>query len=88
MDGLTTNPAPPDVEPATMRIASPFDFWKALTAGLGPTNAASIESANSASTASGPALNVAVCSLFWPSACWKNPFSTPTIAGACVMFGR
>ena len=46
-----------------MRMASPFDFWKALIAGFGPMNVASIESANSASTASGPALKVEVSSV-------------------------
>ena len=37
MVGFTTRAAPPDVAPAMRRTAVPFDFWKALMAGLGPT---------------------------------------------------
>jgi hypothetical protein len=37
MSGLTTRDAPPEVAPAMIRIASPFDLVKALIAGLGPT---------------------------------------------------
>ncbi len=36
ISGCTTSAAPPDVAPATMRIASPSDFAKALMAGFGP----------------------------------------------------
>ena len=36
ISGLTTRNAPPDVAPAMIRIASPFDLAKALIAGLGP----------------------------------------------------
>ena len=58
-------------------------------AGFGPMNAASMASAFSASTASGPALNVApfrVTSA--PSALANRPCSNPTRAGAWVTFGK
>ena len=41
-----------------------------------------------ASEASVPSLNVLVSSLFEPSAFWKMPLSTPTIAVAWVTFGK
>src|SRR5947209_11997017 len=49
---------------------------------------ASMAPDNSASVAAGPALNVAVLSLLAPSASWKKPFFTPTIALAWVKFGK
>ena len=36
IDGCTTRAAPPEVAPATMRIAFPSDFANALIAGFGP----------------------------------------------------
>jgi hypothetical protein len=36
IDGWTTRAAPPDVAPATIRIASPPDCANALIAGFGP----------------------------------------------------
>src|SRR5947209_6235005 len=43
---------------------------------------------SNASVAAGPALNVAVLSLLAPSASWKKPFFTPTMALAWVKFGK
>jgi hypothetical protein len=43
--------------------AVPFDFWNALIAGFGPTNAMSRSPLKSACTASGPALNVLTSSV-------------------------
>ena len=88
MLGLTTKYAPPDAVPATTRM-SPFVFWYALIAGLGPTNEASIAPASSAVVASLPELNVFSSSLtFEPSFVWNDPFWTPMMAGACVTFGK
>ena len=58
MPSRTTSEAPPDVVPATMRRASPSDCEYPLMAGLGPMNDMSMASANSASIASVPELNV------------------------------
>ena len=76
------------MDPATIRIATPFDFAYALMAGLGPMNAASIAPDRSASLAAGPALKVDASRVtFGPSDPAKKPFSTPMIAGAWVTFG-
>ena len=89
ISGFTTRNAPPDVAPDTMRSASPSDLAKPLIAGLGPMYVASMASANSASTASPPALNVDVSSVtLSPSASARMPFSTPTSAVAWVTFGK
>ena len=58
-------------------------------AGLGPMNDMSMASANSASIASVPELNV-VSSIVTlsPTAASKRPSSTPMIAGAWVTFGK
>ncbi len=74
--------------PATIRIASPFDFTKALMAGLGPMKLASRPSEKIASIAWGPALNVWVWRSTSPRCFSKKPFSSPIIDGACVMFGK
>ena len=88
MSGETTSWAPPEVEPAMSRTASPLDLANALMAGLEPMKPASSEPPSSAETSSGPALNVWVVSLVEPSSCWKKPFATPISAGAWVMFGK
>ena len=89
MLGLTTSNAPPEVEPAMTRIASPWDWTKALVVGLGPTNVASIELERIAVMASPPALKVCVSMVtLLPSAAAKKPFVMPTSAGACVRFGK
>jgi hypothetical protein len=77
------------VLPAMIRMASPSDWAKALMAGFGPMNVASMASENSASVASGPALNVAVSNVTSsPRAASNRPSSTPMMAGACVTFGK
>ena len=60
MVGLTTSEAPPEVAPATMRRASPFDFTKPLMVGLGPMKVASMAPENRASVAAPPALKIEV----------------------------
>ncbi len=84
----TTSCAPPDVEPATMRTASPFDFTKLLIAGLGPMNVASMAPALRASIAAGPALKTCVVSVVSPRASSNWPPATPTSAGAWVTFAK
>ena len=54
MSGETTSCAPPEVEPAISRIASPLLFAKALMAGPEPMKPASSEPPSSAETSSGP----------------------------------
>ncbi len=72
-----------------MRRASPSDWAKPLIAGLGPMKLASMASANSASMASVPELNVTSSRLTpGPSASAKMPSSTPMMAGAWVTFGK
>ena len=71
-----------------MRSASPLDLAKALIAGFGPMNAASMAPDSSASIAAGPALKVLVSSLVSPSASWKVPSFTPSTAEAWVTFGK
>ena len=90
ISGLVTRNAPPDVDPPTMRSASPSDWAKPLMAGLGPMKLASMASAKSASIASGPALKVFEASSVTLSAraSSKKPSFTPTIAGPWVMFGK
>ncbi len=88
MSSLTTSAAPPDVVPAMIRTASPSDCAKALIAGLGPMNVMSMAPLNIASTASVPALKVAVSSATSPSSSWMKPFSTPTMAGAWVTLAK
>ena len=89
ISGFTTRNAPPDVAPDTMRSASPSDLAKPLIAGFGPMYVASMASANRASTASPPALNVDVSSVTSsPSASARMPLSTPTSAVAWVTFGK
>src|SRR5205085_11687530 len=89
IDGFTTRKAPPDVAPEMMRIACPCDLMYALIAGFGPMDAASSAPANSAVTSSGPAVYVLVFKVtFEPRSFWKMPWSTPTIADACVRFGK
>ena len=69
MSGETTSCAPPEVEPATSRTASPLDFANALIAGPEPMKPASSELPSSAETSSGPALKVWVVSFVEPSSC-------------------
>ena len=89
MSGFTTRNAPPDAAPAMMRDAAPCDCANAFTAGFGPTYAMSSAPENSASTAAGPALKIAVCrSTFLPSFLAKIPPSSPTSAGACVTLSK
>ena len=88
ISGLTTNAAPLLVAPATIRSASPLDLTKALMAGLGPMNVASMAPESSDSIAAGPALKVVVSSLVSPSASWNVPFFTPSTAEAWVTFGK
>ena len=71
MSGETTSCAPPEVEPATSRTASPLLFANALIAGPEPMKPASRELPSSAETSSGPALKVWVVSFVEPSSCWK-----------------
>jgi hypothetical protein len=87
MSWATTSEAPPEVVPATS-VTSPSVSAKALIAGLGPMNVASIDSDSRASLASVPALKVKVSSVASPSASWNNPSSTPMIAGAWVTLGK
>ena len=61
MLGLTTRAAPPEVAPAMIRRASPFDFTKALIVGLGPMKVASMAPENRASVAAPPALKIEGC---------------------------
>ena len=69
--GETTSCAPPEVEPAISRTASPLLFANALIAGPEPMKPASRELPSSAETSSGPALKVCVVSFVEPSSCWK-----------------
>lgn len=72
-----------------MCSAWPCDCAHPLMAGLGPTKVASTAPENSASIASPPALKVWVVSVTSSPRCSaKVPFSTPTSAGAWVMFGK
>src|SRR5215218_7745683 len=57
---LTTNTAPPLVDPAIILKASPLDTTYPFIAGLDPTYVTSILFANSASVADGPALKTNV----------------------------
>ena len=89
MPSRTTSEAPPDVVPATMRSASPFDLAYPLIAGFGPMKLASRAPENIASMTSVPELNVVVSSFTdEPRASANVPSSTPMIAGACVTFGK
>ena len=85
----TTRLAPPEVVPATIRSASPFDWAKPLIAGLGPMNVASIAPESSASIASPPALKLRDLQRHVRAeGLGEGPVSTPTIAGAWVTFGK
>src|SRR5438477_3371819 len=87
--GWTTSWAPFATEKATMRRALPWERWKPLMAGLGPTQAASRSLANSASITAGPALKARASSTTeGPSAEPIAPDSSPHSAGAWVTFGR
>ena len=89
MLGLTTRYAPPDVAPAMIRIAAPLDLAKALIAGFGPMNVASIAPLRSAYDAAGPALKDETSNVTpGPRALAKMPLSTPTIADAWVTLGK
>ena len=89
MPSLTTRAAPPEVVPATMRTASPSVWAKALMAGLGPMNVASMPSASRASPASVPESKVLYSTVAVPSrAVSKKPSWTAATAGPWVTFGK
>jgi hypothetical protein len=71
MEGLTMSSAPPVVAPAMIRSACPWLLTYPLTAGAGPTYAASIAPVSRAEISSGPAVKTSVASLVEPSARWK-----------------
>ncbi len=87
MSWATTSDAPPEVVPATS-VTAPSDLAKALMAGLGPMNVASMDSDRRASLASVPALKVKVSSVASPRASANRPSSTPMMAGAWVTLGK